>query len=383
MNPVPTREKEPTVPPDALPARPASMRGAVVPLQILALTAVVVMLFIGRAVLVPLVLAIFLFYALDPIVDRLQKWGVPRTLGAITIVLLTLAAVAGGALALWPQLETVVSKIPEGADKLRASLREARTGARAPSALAKVQAAADAIDEAAAETAAPVTNRGTVRVEVTDTWRASDALWAGGMGILTLFGQFVSVLFLTTFLLIEDDSFKRKLVRRIQTLGSKKVTVEILNDIAHQMERFLWVQAVTSGGVAVITAGGLWAMGVQQPAVWGIFAGVMNLVPFFGPFIVTIVLGVIAFLQFGTVSYALLVGLMTLVITSIEGNFVTPHLLSRVASINLVVLFISIAFWSAVWGVAGMLLAAPLLMTIKVICDRVDGLEGVAEFLSA
>ncbi len=359
------------------------MRAAILPLRILAITAVVVMLYVGRNVLLPVVLAMFMFYALDPIVDRLQRWGVPRALAAGIVVLLSLAAVTGGALALWPQLETVVTKVPEGAAKLRDSMRAARTGTQKPSALQKVQAAAEAIDAATAETAAPVTDRGTVRVELTDTWRVSDAIWAGGMGVLGLFGQFLSVLFLTTFLLIEDDSFKRKLVRRIETLGSKKVTVEILNDIASHIERFIWVQFVTSAGVAVITGFALWGMGVQQPAVWGIFAGVMNLVPFFGPFIVTVVLGAVAYLQFGTISYAALVAGMTLIITSIEGNYVTPKLLSRVASINLVVLFVSIAFWSAVWGVAGMLLAAPLLMAIKVICDRVDGLEGVAEFLSA
>lgn len=367
---------------DGPPPRKSSLRAAVLPLQILAAIGVVVMLYIGRAVLLPVVLAVFLFYALDPVVDRLQKWGLPRVLGAITVVFLTLGCVTGGALALWPQLETVVTRIPEGATKLRESLRAARNGTREPTALEKVQAAAEAIDKAAAESAAPVTNRGTVLVEVAEPWRVSDALWAGGMGIVGLFGQFVSVLFLTVFLLIEDDSFKRKLVRRMETLGSKRVTVEILNDIATQIERFIWVQFVTSAGVAVVTGLGLWGLGVQQPAVWGIFAGVMNLVPFFGPFIVTVVLAAVAFLQFGTPGYAALVAGMSLVVTSAEGNFITPHLLSRASSINLVVLFIAIAFWSAVWGVAGMLLAAPMLMAMKVICDHVDGLQGVAEFMS-
>ncbi|MCC6987815.1 MAG: AI-2E family transporter [Acidobacteria bacterium] len=372
------------MPADAPTPRRSTLRSAILPLQILAAIAVVVMLYVGRAVLLPIVLAVFLFYALDPIVDRLEKWRVPRGLAAIAVVLMTLVGVTGGALALWPQLETVVTRVPEGATKLRTALRAARGASKEPSALQKVQAAADAIDRAAAESAAPpVTSRGTVLVEVAEPWRVSDALWVGGLGIVGLFGQFVSVLFLTTFLLIEDDSFKRKLVRRIETLGGKKVTVEILNDIARQMERFIWVQAVTSAGVAVVTALGLWGLGVQQPAVWGIFAGVMNLVPFFGPFIVTIVIGAVAFLQFGTLGYAALVGAMTLAVTSAEGNFITPQLLSRVASINLVVLFVAIAFWSAVWGVAGMLLAAPMLMALKVVCDHIEGLEGVADFLSA
>ena len=107
----------------------------------------------------------------------------------------------------------------------------------------------------------------------------------------------------------------------------------------------------------------------------------MNLVPFFGPLIVTVVVGAVAFLQFGSVSDASLVAGMTIVITTLEGNFITPQLLSRTSSLNLVAMFVAIAFWSWVWGVAGMLLAIPILMAVKVICDRVEGGETLAEFL--
>lgn len=353
----------------------------VTPVRILAGCAIVGMLYAGRFVLIPIVLSIFLFYALDPIVDRLQHWRVPRLVGAVCVVLSLLATVSGGVVALWPQVEAVVTRIPAGAQRLRASLRRANSATLAPTALQKVQAAAAALDRAAADTAAAPADRGTVIVEVANPWRVSDMLWSGGIGVVGLLGQVVSVLFLTVFLLVEDDSFKRKLVRRMETLGEKRVTVDILNDVARQIERFVWVQAMTSAGVAVVTSLGLWAFGVEQPAVWGIFAGVMNLVPFFGPFIVTCVIGAVTFLQFGTPGTALLVATMTLVVTSIEGNFVTPHLLSRAASLNLVVLFVSIAFWSGIWGVAGMLLAVPILMAGKVVADHVAGLEGVADFL--
>jgi predicted PurR-regulated permease PerM len=286
--------------------------------------------------------------------------------------------------ALWPQFEAVVSKVPEGAERLRTTLREARSQPNRSSALRKVQEAAKAIDQAAAaSTAAPPLPPGTVRVEVAETWRVSDALWTGGLGMLGLFGQTLSVLFLTIFLLVEDDAFKRKLVRRMESSGRKRLTVQILNEVAQQIERFLWVQMVTSAGVAVVTGLGLWWMGVENPAVWGVFAGLMNLVPFFGPLIVTLVVGAVAFLQFGTLSQAGTVAAMTLVITTLEGNFVTPHLLSRTASLNLVAIFVAIAFWSWVWGVAGMLLAVPILMATKVICDRVEGCEEVAEFLGS
>jgi predicted PurR-regulated permease PerM len=352
------------------------------PLRIIAAATVVGLLYVGRPVLLPIVLSVFLFYALDPLVDRLESWHVPRALASVLAVVLVVGSLAAGAVALWPQFETVVTRVPEAARQLTRTLRAARSGPSGTSAFTKMQEAVKAIDEAAAvSSSAPALPRGTLRVEVADTWRVSDALWAGSMGLVGLAGQAVSVLFLTIFLLVEDDAFKRRLVRRMESIGSKRVTVHVLKDIAQQVEQFLWVQAVTSAGVAVVTGLGLWWMGVENPAVWGVFAGLMNLVPFFGPLIVTVVVGAVAFLQFGTFREASLVAGMTIVITTLEGNFITPQLLSRTSSLNLVAIFIAIAFWSWVWGVAGMLLAVPILMAVKVVCDRVDGGETLADFL--
>ena len=376
-NPTPVSDAENV--PNESPKPPGT--GIVWPLRIIAAATVVGVLYVGRPVLIPVVLSVFLFYALDPLVDRLESWHVPRGVGSVLAVLLVVGGVLAGAIALWPQFETVVTRAPEGVRQLNRSLRAARSGAGG-SALTRVEEAAKAIDEAAASSAQPSSlPKGTLRVEIADPWRASDLLWEGGMGMIGLAGQAVSVLFLTIFLLLEDDTFKRKLVRRMESLGSKRVTVQILKDIAQQIEQFLWVQVLTSAGVAAVTALGLWWMGVENPAIWGVFAGLMNLVPFFGPLIVTVVVGAVAFLQFGSVRDASLVAGMTIVITTLEGNFITPQLLSRTSSLNLVAMFVAIAFWSWLWGVAGMLLAVPILMAVKVVCDRVDGGQTLAEFL--
>lgn len=359
-----------------------SSNALVLPTRLLAAGAVVGLLHFARPVLLPIVLAVFLFYALGPIVGRLQRLHLSRTLASVTVVLFLLAGVGIGGYALWPQFDAAVQRVPAGVQRLRTVLRQGANGKEA-SALLRVQKAAEAIDRAAASAQSTVTDRGTVRVEVAEPWRVSDAIWSGGMGALTLAAQAMSVLLLTVFLLIEDDAFKRKLVRRMETLVEKRVTVEILKAIASQIQRFIWVQALTSAGVAAATGLALWWLGVEQPAVWGLFAGVMNVVPYFGPLIVTVTLSAVAFLQLPDLSRAFGVGAISLLITTIEGHFVTPHLLSRAASLNLVVIFVAVTFWSWVWGVAGMLLAVPILMATKVVCDHVSGLEPIAEFLDA
>jgi predicted PurR-regulated permease PerM len=248
--------------------------------------------------------------------------------------------------------------------------------------LERIQAAARAVDNAAAEAGAPATKSpGVTRVEIEQPWRVSGMLWTGGLGVLGILGQGVTVLFLTIFLLYEDDSFKRKLIAEMETRNNKRITVRILNDIASQIGTFIWVQALTSLAVAVATWLALWWIGIAEPMVWGVVAGVLNIVPYFGPLIVTAGLAIVGFLQFGTLEMAALVAGVALAITTIEGMFLTPHLLSRAASLNHVAIFVAIAFWSWAWGVPGMLLAVPMLMVLKAVCDNVEGLQRIGRFV--
>jgi len=350
-------------------------------LHVLATCAIILMMQFTAPLLLPIVLSVMLFYMLDPIVDRLQHWRVPRLLGSIAVVFALIGAMTIGAAALWPQVDAVLTKVPAGTAELRKTFREHRRSGT-DTTLDRIQEAARAVDTAAAEAGKPApSSPGVMRVQIDQPWRISDLLWTGGIGVIGIAGQAVTVLFLTIFLLYEDDSFKRKLVKHMESSNSKRITVRILNDIAMQMERFIWVQVLTSVAVAVATWLALWWLGIEEPLVWGIFAGVMNIVPYFGPLIVTAGLAIIGYLQFGTIEQAALVAGVALAITTIEGVFLTPHLLSRAASLNHVAIFVAIAFWSWAWGVPGMLLAVPMLMAMKAVCDHVEGLEGIGEYI--
>jgi predicted PurR-regulated permease PerM len=349
--------------------------------HVLAVCGVVVMMRFAAPLLLPIVLSVMLFYMLDPVVDRLQQWHLPRLLGSVIVVLALLGALGAGATVLWPQIDSVLMKVPEGTEQLRRTFRQQRR-VQGDSALERIQAAAQAVDSAAAEAGAPAAKSpGVTRVEIQQPWRVSDMLWTGGLGAIGIAGQGVTVLFLTIFLLYEDDSFKRKLVAQMETHNSKRITVRILNDIAKQIERFIWVQALTSVTVALTTWLALWWLGIAEPAVWGVLAGVLNVVPYFGPLIVTAGLAIVGFLQFGTIEMAALVAGVALAITTFEGMILTPLLLSRAASLNHVAIFLAIAFWSWAWGVPGMLLAVPMLMVLKAVCDHVEGLKGVGRFV--
>jgi predicted PurR-regulated permease PerM len=358
---------------------PVDVRG--LSLTIIAGAAILAVLQAAQAVIIPFVVSGLLFYALDPAVDALQRWKMPRALAAALVLLLAIGGVGAGGYALSDDVMAVVNHLPEGARKLRAELRRPSPQ---PTAIDTMQQTAQELERAAAEATAPAaTPKGVMRVQVEEPpLRASSYLWYGSMGALGIAGQAVMVAFLTYFLLVADDLFKRKLVKHIgPTLERKKVTVQILDEISTQIERFLLVQILTSVIVGVVTAATLWALGLEDYVVWGLAAGVLNTIPYFGPIIVTAGLAVVGYLQFGSIERASLVASVALVITSLEGWLLTPTLLGRIGRLNHIAIFASLLFWSWLWGVWGMLLAVPMLMAAKAVCDHIEELQPLADFL--
>jgi predicted PurR-regulated permease PerM len=244
--------------------------------------------------------------------------------------------------------------------------------------------ATDEIDRTAAETAqsAPPTN-GAMRVQIEEpVLRTSDYLWSGSMGLVGLTTYVTMICFLTYFLLVANDLFKRKLVRHASsTLAGKKITINVLDSIGQQIQHFVVVQIFTSVLVGIVTAVALAWIGLNNAAVWGLAAGVLNSIPYFGPLIVTGGLAGIAFMQFGTWSSTALVAGVALAITSLEGWMLTPVLLGRSARMNRVAIFVGLLFWSWMWGAWGTLLAVPMMMVLKSVCDHVEDFKAAADFL--
>jgi predicted PurR-regulated permease PerM len=120
---------------------------------------------------------------------------------------------------------------------------------------------------------------------------------------------------------------------------------------------------------------------VQQFIIWGLLAGIFNSIPYLGPVIVSGGLAIVAFIQFDDVRKTLTVCGVAFLITSLEGFLLTPALMSRAARMNPVAIFVGLLFWSWVWGIWGAVLAVPMLMMIKAVCDHIEDLQPVGELL--
>lgn len=353
-------------------------------IAVLAAVALVLLLKDAREVFIPLVLSTLLFYALDPIVDRLQTLRVPRAFGAAVVLLTVVGAGGWTVYAVRDEAIAVVEDLPRAARNLRTALRTIHGAPE--STIDKLQRAATEIDRTRAEAMPPPsTPRGVLRVQVEQpALRVTEVIWWGSVGMVSVVSESLMVLLLAYFLLLADDLFKRKLVANFgDTLSRRRITTQILDRISAQIGRFLLVQLTTSSLVAVATGVALWALGVRQAAFWGVASGVLNSIPYLGPLAVTVGLATIAFMQFGTLPMTLVVAGTALLITTLEGWLLTPGLMGRAARMNQVAVFAGLIFWSWLWGFWGVVLAVPMMMVVKAICDHVDDLKPFGDFLGA
>jgi predicted PurR-regulated permease PerM len=334
----------------------------------------------------PIILSVLIAYAVNPLVTTIQLLRIPRPIAALFVVSSLILGAGLGTYFLRNQANAVLQTLPDTAAKVRRKIEEFRRGpAETPSALSSIQETAKELEKTAKAASAPTSpTKGVAKVEIVDApLRTTDFIWSGSLGLLGVLGQAVLVMFLVFFLLASGDLFKRKLVRIMgSTLGEKRMTVETLKEIDIQIQHFLVIQVLTSAIVAICTAAALWALGMNQPLIWGIAAGIFNSVPYFGAILVSSGLALLGFLQFDSVTMAVKVALVALAITALEGFVLTPTLMGRAARINGVAMFISILFWSWLWGVFGMIVAVPLTMVIKSVSDRMESLQPFSELLS-
>jgi predicted PurR-regulated permease PerM len=379
---LPPKAMEPAESPRVLLHMPVDVRS--VSLVLLATLASVFMLRWASAVFIPLVFGLLFSYGLSPVVDWMARRRIPRALSAAVLVLGIFSGVGATAYSLSDDASRLIGSLPRAAQKLRDSVHAQR--GKPDGALETVQKAAAKLEEVAEETnRTPAVARGVQRVQIErPKFDVKDHLWNGTMGLLAMLGQVGMVALIAFFLMASGDTFRRKLVKIAgPTLTKKRITLQALNEINDQIQRFILVQFFTSALVGLATWLSFMAIGLDNAAVWGIAAGVLNLVPYLGSVVITGGSALVGFLQFGTLEMALLIAAISLVINSIEGLLLTPWLTSRASKMNPVAIFVGVLAWGWLWGPVGLLLGVPILMVIKAICDRVDDLKPVGEFLGA
>jgi predicted PurR-regulated permease PerM len=356
--------------------RPAPIDVRSVSLALLALLASLFAMQWAKEVLIPILLGIMMSYALTPTVNLLQRWRIPRAVGATVLLTAIAVGIGWGTWSLADEVNALVETLPQVTKKIR-QLAQPKRGS--VSTLDKVQQAAVELQAAATGPGAPPLVR---TVPATPKIDIRGYVLSGTLGALALLGQIAVVFLIALFLLASGSAFRRKVVRLAgPSLSQKRMSVATMDEISVQIQRYLIVQLGVSVIVGVATGLAFYAIGLQQAAVWGVLAGVTNLIPYIGAVLVGAGSAIVGLVQFGTLDMALLVGGSSLLIHALVGNVLTPWWMGRASRMSPLAVFVAVLVFGWLWGIWGLLLGVPVLLVVKAICDSVEELKPIGELL--
>lgn len=324
----------------------------------------------ARSVVLPVLLAWVGSMALGLPMNWLRAHRIPAPLSAAVILVILMAGLIWGLVNLGRPVSDWLRTAPASLPRLREKYqRFFRPVSRLMAAVQNVDGKpADKNSQPAASPISP--NNGAIAGTVFN--------WTG-----SLFTGAVETGVLLFLLLATGDRLTPKLARALQRQGEKEDAVEMTRQIQQNISKYLFAVSLINGVLGVCVGFTLYLAGMPNPAMWGAMAAVVNYIPYFGPIAGIIVVAVAGLLSFDTVTRGLLPAGIYLVWHVLESDLVTPFLLGRRFSLNPVVIFVALMFFAWMWGILGGLLAMPLLVTLKVICDRLPALSSVGELLDA
>lgn len=349
----------------------------------------------SKDVTAPILSGVIVSYALGPVVTRLQKLRVPRVLGATAVMCAIVTVLGWGASVLGSQVDALIDTVPAVTERVREISQ--RVAGR-ESTLERVRMAADDLTAAAGVAASPSAptstgvTRATVPRGVAKAQLAPPApehaidvrayLVTGTLGAVSFLTKLSIVLLTALFILASGSSFRRKMVKLAgKSFTQKKVTVETLDEITYQIQRYLLVQVGVSIVVGVVTGLAFMMMGLSNAGAWGLAAGLTNLVPYVGAVVLSGGAAIVALVQFGTLEMALAAGGVSLLIHAVAGNVLTPWWTGRASKMSPVAVFVAVLVFGWLWGVWGLLLGVPVMLVVKSVCDHVEDLKPVGELL--
>jgi predicted PurR-regulated permease PerM len=323
----------------------------------------------ARAFLMPVVMALLLSLVFTPVRRTMERGGLPPGVGAFLIVGTLVVALVAGIGALATPVSGWIERAPLIGTQLEWKLRDLR------GATESVRDVAEQVDKLTAGEEDPAVQR----VVVEDGGNV--ALMA--LTVPAVLAQIAFTLVLLFFLLASGEMFYEKIVNVMPTFRDKRTAIRIARDIEGKLSQYLFTITLINAGLGVAVGVTMWALGMPNPLLFGVTAFFLNYVPFLGAVIGVAISTVVAILTFPTLGQGLLVGAVYFLLTSIEGQFVTPWFVGRRLQLNTVVVFLSVTLFAWLWSIVGMLVATPLLVMIRTFCEHIPSLQPLGTFLSA
>jgi len=323
-------------------------------------------LYFARALILPLVLAFLLTFLLRPVVRFLKKWKIPEWAGAALVLLALLSTATYGMIKLSKPAAEWMEEVPERLSKVDLKIGFLRKP------LETVNRTAEELKKFAR-----LGDEKKLEVEIKRPALADTVL----TGTQEFLAKASVMLILLYFLLASGDLFLSKTVKVFPGLDRKKEIVKITRSVEQQVSRYLFTVTVINVFMGVTLGLGMYLIGMPNPVLWGVMAGLLVFLPYLGPLTGIAVVTLVAFLTFDSLARALLAPAIYFALETIQGQIVTPMILGLRLALNPVAIFVWLIFWGWMWGIAGVLLAVPMLTVFKILCDHIRPLAPVGEFL--
>ena len=324
---------------------------------------------LARDFLMPIALAMLLFFVFAPLCRALSHAGIPQVLtaGLVTLALLF------GLIAATLMLAVPIGSAVDNAPKIFHALQDK---------LATLQGSVEQIQNAAQriqDMATPNQQDATVVAQSDD---GSGFLTGIAMTTPAVFGQFIFTLVLLFFTLASRDLLYLRTVQSFSSFKDKRAALAAMHEIEKNLGSYLGAITLINACLGVAVGLAMWAWGMPSPLLFGVVAFATNYVPYVGPIAGVMLSTLVAMVALDGLLNPLLVGATYLGLISVEGQFITPYFLSRRLRLNTVVVFVFVALFAWLWSAVGMVVAVPMLIVLNVVCGYVPGLEGLGKFLA-
>lgn len=352
-------------------ARPESVQTGSWVLSGLLLLATLTVLYLARDLVLPIVMALILCLVFLPAVRGMKKLRFPEPLGAAVVVLGLLAAFLGGVYRLAEPASAWLHRAPQGLQEINVKIRHI-TGS-----VQEVATATAQVQDMTKQMSGDGNEKKLQEVIVQGPSLTSAVLDAAREFSLTA----ISTLVLLYFLLASGDMFLRKTIAALPRFSDKKRAVDIAQQVETEVSTYLLTVTIINAVLGCVVTLAMYLLGVPNPLLWGVMVGILNYIPYLGDIVSFSVLTIVGLLTFDELWRALSLPGVFYLLTAAEGYFITPLIVGRRLSLNPVVIVLSLLFWGWMWGIPGALLAVPIMVVLKTLCDRVESLQVFGEFL--
>jgi predicted PurR-regulated permease PerM len=337
------------------------------PLWIVALLLFMAFCYFASSLCITVVLASFLAIVIDPLITRLQRLRIPRVVGAAVVIVAGTALIGAAMYGSYRQISDAIDQLPRYTERVKDAIEPITRK------IEKVQATAGRISPTPAAKRVPEVK---VRSEYPD-WTTYIIRGVGPVsGFIIIIGV---VPFLMFFILIQKNRLKQKL----SIIWGDQIDVSLFaGDVTRMVRGFVVGNLLIAASMVIVTTITLLLLKIDDPLLLGCISGALNLIPFLGAIVGSIVPIGAALFQGQPLSKMLVIFLVVVGLHAISTNFLIPRIIGRRVAVSPVAATVGILFWGWLWGLIGVLLAVPLTAFVKIVADSHPNFSKIGNLLA-